>query len=824
MDNEFKGNYQLWNEFLEVWPIHRLESMTLDKYSSAGSKDTFTYWIESRLDQLGSIWGGSAFKFGVFSRKDTESKVNGDKLSYSDTHGWYSGFGSSAEEAFQKVRDCICLIAKSASEGNLQAIENEKSLGDAYKWKIAFHYQDRTNPTVVNIFKKAALKVFCGASESRLTMAELQTMALAKKGQDEEILEFGSRAWEEWVRKLIPIWKLSHGNKPFSNEERKNFLQDNLVLVHSKTPQEQGKNFIAAPVGTIFYLCYGNSIQLIGQFTSAATASLKDDGWMQRSYKVIKESIKSDPYIHSSKKWTPRGNSTFWQVGEHDLAECETELLLPYFGLSLADIALQSDDISEIPERVESALGNQTMSLLEDKKLNTAFNRVYYGPPGTGKTYELQQLLDKEYTQKAENLTASEWTDQQITQLTQDLTWWEVLAAALYDLGERADVSALMAHAYVQSIVATKNRTQNVRQTIWGTLQLHAPEDSKTVKVKNRIAPYIFNKAENSEWFFVGDWREQCSDILAKVDAIKRGPQENSEIIRRYEFVTFHQSYGYEEFVEGLRPILEGGTDELSYEIRRGAFLRLCETARKNPAHQYAMVIDEINRGNISKIFGELITLIEIDKREHGKYPITVTLPYSAKPFSVPSNVDVIGTMNTADRSLALVDTALRRRFEFVEFMPKPDILNEIIVSKNDVEIDMAQLLEAINNRIEALYDRDHTIGHAYFTNIKDAPASERFDAIKAVFKNKIIPLLEEYFFEDWQKIRLVLGDNQKPEQYRFVGEIGREVDLVSLFGREHELDQYAIRSRYQLNPNVLDEPLAYVGIYDAKAIIDSAT
>jgi 5-methylcytosine-specific restriction protein B len=199
-----------------------------------------------------------------------------------------------------------------------------------------------------------------------------------------------------------------------------------------------------------------------------------------------------------------------------------------------------------------------------------------------------------------------------------------------------------------------------------------------------------------------------------------------------------------------------------------------------------------------------------------------LTLPYSGEAFSVPSNVDVIGTMNTADRSLALVDTALRRRFEFVEFMPKPDTLNEIVVAKNGVEIDMARLLTAINNRIEALYDRDHTIGHAYFTQIKDEPDSARFDAIKTVFKNKIIPLLEEYFFEDWQKIRLVLGDNQKPEPYRFVEEIGKEVDLESLFGRGHELDQYAIRSRYQLNPNVLDEPLAYVGIYDAKAITDS--
>ena len=306
----------------------------------------------------------------------------------------------------------------------------------------------------------------------------------------------------------------------------------------------------------------------------------------------------------------------------------------------------------------------------------------------------------------------------------------------------------------------------------------------------------------------------------------------DAEYGERYEFVTFHQSYGYEEFVEGLRPVITKrgkkraadteaaatSDGEVRYEIKPGAFLRLCDRARKNPSRQYAMVIDEINRGNISKIFGELITLVEVDKREGAKYPVSVTLPYSAESFSVPSNVDVIGTMNTADRSLALVDTALRRRFEFVESMPKPSVLAGTIVTHNGVDINIEQLLIMLNKRIEALYDRDHTVGHAYFTRIKDLKDEDRFSELKTVFRNKIIPLLEEYFFEDWQKIRLVLGDNQKPKQeHQFVHEIGREEDLLALFGREHELDQYAIRSRYELNAAALDEPDAYVGIYAAK-------
>jgi 5-methylcytosine-specific restriction protein B len=302
-----------------------------------------------------------------------------------------------------------------------------------------------------------------------------------------------------------------------------------------------------------------------------------------------------------------------------------------------------------------------------------------------------------------------------------------------------------------------------------------------------------------------------------------------------YEFITFHQSYGYEEFVEGLRPVITKlgtqprdnieapgeSTGEVRYEIKPGAFLRLCERARKNPSRQYAMVIDEINRGNVSKIFGELITLVEVDKRERAKNPVSVVLPYSGENFSVPLNVDVIGTMNTADRSLALLDTALRRRFDFIEWMPKPSVLTGTIVSHNGVDINIERLLVMLNDRIEALYDRDHTLGHAYFTRIKDLESVDRFSELKAVFRNKIVPLLQEYFFEDWQKIRLVLGDNQKSNQgLQFVQEVGGEDDLQALFGSEHELSQYAVRSRFQLNSSAFEHPDAYVYIYAAKTAV----
>lgn len=293
---------------------------------------------------------------------------------------------------------------------------------------------------------------------------------------------------------------------------------------------------------------------------------------------------------------------------------------------------------------------------------------------------------------------------------------------------------------------------------------------------------------------------------------------------QRYIFVTFHQSYGYEEFVEGLRPVLDegGGPGQVRYEIRAGAFKKLCERARNEPDHRFALIVDEINRGNISKIFGELITLIEPDKREHSPNALAVTLPYSGETFSVPANVDLIGTMNTADRSLALLDTALRRRFEFVPVMPDardtPEApLGGLRVTVEGQAINVPKMLSAINRRIEILYDRDHCIGHAYFTalrEIDDGP--KRMRALEHTFRRYVVPLLEEYFFEDWHEMRLVLADNAKTGPTCFILEdAAHENDLDDLFGNEHGLNNDTARRLYTVQEDAFQNPQAYIGIYD---------
>ncbi|SCW58933.1 AAA domain (dynein-related subfamily) [Lachnospiraceae bacterium C10] len=285
-----------------------------------------------------------------------------------------------------------------------------------------------------------------------------------------------------------------------------------------------------------------------------------------------------------------------------------------------------------------------------------------------------------------------------------------------------------------------------------------------------------------------------------------------SEVKSRYEeymtggqiaFTTFHQSYGYEEFIEGIKPkVSQDNEDGLLYSVEPGIFKAFCDKAlaslpstdedSENPEPKnYVFIIDEINRGNISKIFGELITLIEQTKRIGAKEEMTVTLPYSPdKAFGVPKNVYIIGTMNTADRSIMMMDTALRRRFSFVEMMPESDVLRNIGADQVSVDgetLDVAKMLDIINRRIEYLYDREHTIGHAFFTGLKK---NSDIETLAGIFENSVIPLLQEYFYEDYSKIQLVLGDNNKMgdnKQYQFIRD--DRLDINEVFSGMPEVD-----------------------------------
>ncbi len=224
---------------------------------------------------------------------------------------------------------------------------------------------------------------------------------------------------------------------------------------------------------------------------------------------------------------------------------------------------------------------------------------------------------------------------------------------------------------------------------------------------------------------------------------------------KQIEFVTFHQSYSYEEFIEGIKPVINDNNNDIKYEYNYGIFKELCLRAEKDKENNYVIVIDEINRGNISKIFGELITLIEEDKRIGNKHELKLTLPYSKESFGIPNNLYIIGTMNTSDRSIASVDIALRRRFKFIEMMPKSKLVADISIKDDN---SFKDIFEALNEKITILLDRDHQIGHSYFMQNK----IKSIDDLKNIWFDEILPLLNEYFYNDWDKLQALLGDASK--------------------------------------------------------------
>ena len=299
------------------------------------------------------------------------------------------------------------------------------------------------------------------------------------------------------------------------------------------------------------------------------------------------------------------------------------------------------------------------------------------------------------------------------------------------------------------------------------------------------------------------------ADYINKFNELKAASQ--------IAFTTFHQSYGYEEFIEGIKPFLgkrgvRRGRSDLNYKISDGIFKEFCKRAASDKNNKYVFIIDEINRGNISKIFGELITLIEDSKRNGKEEAMSVTLPYSQEEFSVPKNVYILGTMNTADRSIALMDTALRRRFEFIEMMPDIRLLKKVVDkdnkdNENNKDIDIQKMLEKMNQRIEVLYDREHTLGHAFFMPLNDEE-NATIDKLASIFKNKIIPLLQEYFYEDYEKIMLVLGiDPQNTDPNKFISVKSNE----DLFKNSSDMD---LNPTYKINEDSFKEAKNYIAIY----------
>lgn len=419
-----------------------------------------------------------------------------------------------------------------------------------------------------------------------------------------------------------------------------------------------------------------------------------------------------------------------------------------------------------------------------------AKNIIYTGVAGTGKTYQLQQIA-KQYTEILPVANA----DDLLKALVNPMNWLEVICLVFLDERKKGKlllkVPEIMQHPFFLQKAALREGNENLSQTVWGTLQRFSHPNSLTVKQTSRASQSYFDKDDSSNWFLLADSLPLLSDLQTKLTDYQTALNNQFQPkLERFSFVSFHQAYGYEEFVEGIRPhIADNG--QMSYRIESGAFLRLCQQAKNDPSHRYAMLIDEINRANVARVFGELMSLIEPTKRAGQTDSLSVNLAYSRQPFSVPSNVDIYATMNSQDHSLTPLDMAFRRRFEFIECQPQPQLLGKVMA--NGIEIDLAKLLTALNERIMQNLAKDNQLGHSFLWGI------DSLQALSAAFSQSIIPQVAQACQHHGQILQAVFGQ-------RFI----RLVDNKKATGF------MAQQAGFDINTQALDDPNSYLAIYQS--------
>jgi len=396
------------------------------------------------------------------------------------------------------------------------------------------------------------------------------------------------------------------------------------------------------------------------------------------------------------------------------------------FRIEVLDQSENQINIDELIKNINELMSNT------DKTPATPLNQILFGAPGTGKTYHTKKMAVEIINGKKEEDRSREEINKEYEQLVEE---GQIVFTTFHQSLSYED----FIEGIKPKVTEGGNVTYEVKEGIFKQLCSRANKIPDFDKGWNYLKDKVKNNPNFSLRTFNGNeiYVTEITDNEVLKIKYKGGKSDNDGVSydRAKKLQEAFPDLSVVKNIKEFRSVIGGDST---------AFWAVLNFIKNAPTH--VLIIDEINRGNVSAIFGELITLLEEDKRKGNKEHTEAKLPYSGKDFSVPNNVYIIGTMNTADRSVEALDTALRRRFSFVEMQPDPNELSEV------KGVDLSKLLEAINKRIELLIDKDHQIGHSYFIGIQG------LEDLKRTFKDKIIPLLEEYFYGDFGKIGLVLG------------------------------------------------------------------
>jgi 5-methylcytosine-specific restriction protein B len=705
MDNNIQQFQETWDAFLKEWPLERLRRMALPEYSTAGQSHTFTAWIENRLDKIGSIWGGSAFKFGIYSRKDKTPKSGGGGDSYTQDYAWYSKYGTTPEEAFAKVKSLVVQVAEASARGDYAV-----DLGDAYKWKIAFHYQDRKNPGVVAVFKpkrlQAWLKGRVGTVPQRTS--ELYRLILSLQ-KDKDLMVVSKEVWEETFAVEPP--HVSNTKEEPPDTDGFEDLPRNLILYG---PPGTGKTYMTAELAV--NICDG----VMPDGREALMARYRELRNLRRiRFVTFHPSFSYEEFVEGIRPATTEDGLVRYDVrpGVFKQAATYARELFDKREAPMVPLDLKGRKLFKM------SLGDK--NLLEEKWIYPDCIENDYVCLGFARGVDFAgcdslQAIRERYKAQKPSGEETDYGMAAVNYLKNELHERDLVLISYGNTRFRA-VAEVTGPYYFQAREAGYEHRRPVRWLWWTEDNL--PLESVFSKNLSQRTIYLMDQG-------AVDWTA-LQELLAPKRALGQAPN--------------------------------------------------C-----------VLVIDEINRANLAKTFGELITLLEPSKRLGQLDEQETELPYSGDRLGVPPNLYVIGTMNTADRSIALMDTALRRRFSFREMPPRPELLEQ------DIEgIDLQALLEAMNLRIESLFDRDHVLGHTYLMSVTS------FEELVQRFRDQIIPLLQEYFFEDWRRIQQVFNDVEHPPEQQII----QSLDLAD--GGTFVRDR---RQRFRVNPTI--SPAAIQKIY----------
>ena len=596
--------YNLWNQFLNRWTPQTLADMSLSQYHTANdpTQDNLVNWLEIRTESLGSIWGGSGFKFGIYNRADHTLKNNGSGLSYSKDYGWYTKYGFSPDEAFLTVRSTILDIVSAAQQADILAID-QIDFSPAIKWKLAFLYQPQNNIFMPAIYKTEMLQRILSTNDS------------------------------------LSIQKLYYNI--MQNWDKKNIFSFTDELLKKINLEESFKNWL--------------------------TNKLKNSGTPYKLSTI-------NQYIRTLKTVTAK---------IEDIEVTHTNL---FYYTNLSAFAKVYDII------------------IAATNFNTVNSECGHG------TYAAGIAQYKKFLEEYDQPTNSVNNNDNISTTMQIAHIKDTTRHTHYTLQTISDEGCFLPFASLEQMFSRLHDKKNII--------LQGPPGTGKSWLAKRLAWALTGQKSNT----------------------------------RVQALQFHATLSYEDFVCGWRPVGDG-----KLELQDGPFLEALAMATADPT-PYALVIEEINRGNPAQIFGELLTLLETDKRMPEE---ALRLCYQksgeCRAVHLPPNLYLIGTMNIADRSLAIVDFALRRRFAFFDIPPhfgmnwqnwmctRAGLSTDFVTALGNA---MLECNNAIAN--DPSLGPQYAIGHSFVTN--DTPIANPRAWIEGIVATEITPLLKEYWFNDLKK------------------------------------------------------------------------